>query len=440
MLNRFEFFAEAHDWLSLLYHPVTKAKSAIFDDIVSGTSGDAIRTGESWLDKTFDPIAIASRRPGVWLRYTILAMVRNLIDWADDDFARGLPDTFQRAEERYELAQKLLGADDLKNECETIILDIRKLIENSLGVKKSQTPAYVKPLLEVQSIAALKQVAKDVSKAVHGKGTAKQKQATVRRAIATAADLDRKEHPPQSLAAEWTSKRKKGQGFENTVFFQPDPDPNGPIPPPEPGLGPPPSRPFDPFLPDNPGKPDKPFAPLDPPEPPPSPIVSLEFCIPLNPVLRQLMQQIDVQLIKLNRCLDFVGEPQVPRVYDCDTYDAATGTINRPIATIDQFTYSTDQPRYRYSFLVDKARQYVDVAERIGALLLQALQNSDNEAFQRLKAEHAVELAGATVELRRLGQVEANDGVEIASLQSERADSQVEYWNGRGGPDVDFGL
>ena len=123
-------------------------------------------------------------------------------------------------------------------------------------------------------------------------------------------------------------------------------------------------------------------------------------------------------------------------MYGCDTYDPVTGLINRPTAALDQFTYSTDQPRYRYAFVVDKARQYIDLAQRVGDLLLAALQNSDNEAFQQLKAEHAIELAGATVELRRLGQTQARDGMDIAKLQSQRADSQVDFWAARAGDDI----
>ena len=246
---------------------------------------------------------------------------------------------------------------------------------------------------------------------------------------------DRKEHPSQSLAAEWQSKQADAAAFENALFFEggpgfPFPQPRPPDP--QPGGGPQ-RPPLDPFP---PGKPFDPRPPRPPTAPPPPPVISLEFCVPLNPVLGLLRQQIDCQLGKLARCLDFVGQPQIPRVYGCDTYDPATGNINRPMATLDQFAYSTDQPRYRYAFLVEKARQYVDVAQRFEALLLQALQNSDNEAFQQLKAEQAIELAGATVELRRLGQVEANDAIAVAQLQADRADSQVQFWNARAGDDI----
>ena len=169
VLSQFEHFAEAHEWLSLLYDPVTRSKSPIFDAIAANSiPGNAIRTGDTWLDDTFDPIAIAFRREGTWLRYTILAMVRNLIAWADDEFARGLPDTLQRAEDRYQLARKLLGADQLENACETIILDIQKVIEEGLGTSKIEAARYSKPLLDLQSPLVLQRTAKDIRRAVEG--------------------------------------------------------------------------------------------------------------------------------------------------------------------------------------------------------------------------------------------------------------------------------
>lgn len=441
VLSQFEHFAEAHEWFSLLYHPFTRTKHPIFGQVPFDDQPAAgeTHTGSAWLDTPFDPIAIAHRRPGVWLRYTILAMVRNLIDWADADFARGLPDTVQRAEERYELAKKLLSAKVLENECETLILDIQKTIVNLFGIPKKQAAAYTQSLLQVQSIKVLEQAQKDITKALQGKRSLKQKQAAVSRAVDKAVKSDRKEHPSRPLAVEWRTGLEAGQKLENAIFFQPEPD--GPLPPgpepqprpePKPG-GRPGMPPFDEFIPDRP--PDDLVEPPPPPAPPM--VVSLAFCIPLNPAIGQLDKQIDTQLLKLKHCLDFIGEPQTLRVYGCDTYDAATGLINRPASALDQLSYATDQPRYRYNFLIEKARQYVEAAQQIGSLLLQALQNSDNEAFQQLKAEHAIALAGATVEVRRLSQVEAYHGVDIAKLQSERADSQVEFWDQRAGDDID---
>jgi hypothetical protein len=442
VLNQLEFFSEAHDWFSLLIHPVKRTTAHIFTTVVELTTaadGLTYSTG-SWFDDAFEPAAVANRRPGVWLRHTLLAMVGNLIDWADDDFARGLPDSIQRAEERYEFACKLLGADQLNDSCEQVVLTIRTAIEDGLKLKKGKFAGHYRSLSNIQSRKVLEQAASDVRKVIQGRGSLKQKEAAVRRTIEAAAAMDRKEHPSHTLAEDWKTGRDRSLAFEDDVFFKPDP--NDPFPPP--GDGPFPHGPDG--KPDFPGRDDpRDVVPdkgqfdddLDFPEPPgPPTTISLGFCVPLNPAVLLLRKRIHAQLDKLARSLDFLGEPQQPRVYDCTTYDVSTGLINRP-AAVAQFDYAVEQPRYRYSFLIEKARQYVDTAQRIGALLLQAVQNKENEAFQQLKAKHAIELAGATVELKRLGQIEAGHGVDIAELQAARADSQVTFWETRAGGDID---
>ena len=112
---------------------------------------------------------------------------------------------------------------------------------------------------------------------------------------------DRKEHPSTSLAADWAAKLEKAETFDNAIFSERNPD--GPIPlipQPEPGRLPG-KPPFGRLPPEKPGRPfDEPLGPIDPREPsPPPPIVSLEFCVPLNPAVRQLKQQIGTQLYKL---------------------------------------------------------------------------------------------------------------------------------------------
>lgn len=419
LLNRNGQFAAAHEWYQLLYDPVTGTAAEIFKQFIGDVTKE--RTGTRWLSAPFDPIAIANRRPGVWLRYTIIAMVRNLIDWADDDFARGLPDTYQRAEERYELARKVLGAQALENDCEAIVLDVIHSIGRVFGMTKQEAARYAAPLMQVRSFAEMTKAAKSIESTLQEKNKKETKRAFVSKIIDEARDRDQKQRPHKSLKAEWDARSKRATDTENRIFFQPNPGGSLlPEPKPQPNL----ERPLDDFFDDL----------IQPPSVPS--IISIEFCIPLNPVVNLLSKQIRTQLDKLNHCLDITGEPQTPRVYDCDTYDPATGLINRPTATLSQFTYTTDQPRYRYSYLVEKARQYVDVAQRIGSLLLQAVQARDSEAFAQLKAVHAIEVTGATVELRRLGQIEASRGVEIAELQSNRANSQVTFWKDRvGDPD-----
>lgn len=462
ILNRNQRYASAHQWYQLLYDPETQSAPIVYDhetkssvSVFDKYSGDVSEEllGVSWLDEPYDPAAIAFRRKGVWLRHTIVAMVRNLIDWADDEFARGRPDTIQRAQELYELASRTLRAPPMQEDCEKVQEDLLHVIQNRFGISRAAVQTMVQPLKEVRSVDLMRKAGKDIRKALKGGGAEQKKRKAVESIIAETVKKDYRMRPDSTLAAEnarlYTlacenenlifSKTASDAGTGTTAalflsqprFAGPGPGPGGIAPP----GGPlddsklPGGRPFD----DSTLKGSPGYKPPKDAVPPPS---ARPFCMPPNPLLHSLQLHINTQLDKLRKCLDFLGEPQLPRVYGCDTYDSATVAINRPTATLDQYNYCVDQPRYRYNFLIEKARQYVDVAQRFGSLLLQALQHSDNESFNQLKAQHAIELAGATTELRRLGRKEALDGTVIAGLQKERAASQVTFWSNRiGDPD-----
>ncbi len=413
LLNRNQQYAAAHEWYRLLYDPETGTQAVIFQVFTGNITDQHI--GAKWLDDPFDPVAIANRRAGVWLRHTVLAMVRNLVDWADDEFARGLPDTSQRAQELYELARRTLQAPQMQSECERVLLDVINVIQDGLGYGHAVASRMVGPLKEVRSADVISKADKDIRRTVNGRGTKQEKQLAVERIVARALKEARRINPDRSLTEENARQHTLAREQEDAIFSQPGFDRS---------IVPPDDRPFD----------EPAVAPDPSPDLPPAPSARF-FCIPPNPVLRSLQLHIDNQLEKLRLCLDFLGEPQPPRVYGCDTYDAATGTINRPAADA-AYSSTIPQPRYRYNYLVDKARQYVDVAQRIGALLLQAVQNGDTEAFAQLKASHAIALADATAVLRRLGQQEAEQGVGIAQLQEDRATAQVEHWQDKiGDPD-----
>lgn len=423
LLNRNQQYATAHAWYRLLFDPQALRPAAIFATI--GTPGHE-HAGDAWLDDAFDPVSIANRRSGTWLRHTVLAMVRNLIDWADDEFARGLPDTVQRAEELYELARRTLQAPPLQSECELVLLDVVNVISDGLRLPRAIAQGITRPLAQVRDPSLLARAQSQIDAALNGKASAARKRRGVERVIAATVRADRRSHPEKSLAKEHAQQQVLASQNEDAVLrlFASGMMTGGLAGGAGGGVRPP-DHPFD--------EPPIKEPPLDISPPAPS---ARFFCMPRNAVLRSLQLHIDTQLQKLRLCLDFLGEPQVPRVYGCDTYDAATGTINRPTADLVAYNFSIDQPRYRYNFLIEKARQYVDVAQRIGSLLLQALQNSDAEGFAQLKARHAIELADATTELRRLGRKEAEDGVKIAGLQSDRADDQAKFWEARAGDDV----
>jgi hypothetical protein len=101
-----------------------------FDSVLElGPDADPDRVreaGANWLDDPLDPRLIARRRRGVYLRHAALMMVRNLLDWADHEFAQEDAESVDRARQLYLLARRALDAPEF-DRCDAAIrtLEIR---------------------------------------------------------------------------------------------------------------------------------------------------------------------------------------------------------------------------------------------------------------------------------------------------------------------------
>jgi hypothetical protein len=82
------------------------------------------KRGADWLLDPFNPHAIAATRQHTYTRFTLLAIVRCLLDYADAEFTRDTPESNPRARRLYLTALELLDSDELKqreNTCDEII-------------------------------------------------------------------------------------------------------------------------------------------------------------------------------------------------------------------------------------------------------------------------------------------------------------------------------
>jgi hypothetical protein len=84
---------------------------------------------------------------------------------------------------------------------------------------------------------------------------------------------------------------------------------------------------------------------------------------------------------------------------------------------------------YRYSTLIDRAKQLVQLAQQVENSYLAALQRIDVENYDLLKAIQDLELAGANLDLQALKVNDANDGVTLAVAQKTRAQTQFDTYD-----------
>ena len=156
---------------------------------------------------------------------------------------------------------------------------------------------------------------------------------------------------------------------------------------------------------------------------------AVRFCIPPNPVLKGLRLRAALNLYKIRHCRNIAG-----MVRQLDPYAAPTDTMSG-MPTIGGggqlilpgTTYFRPTP-YRFGALLDRAEKLAQMASQMEGAMLSALEKRDAEAYALLKARQDIKLARAGVQLQNLRSKEAEDGVALSELQQDRARIQVKYF------------
>jgi hypothetical protein len=85
--------------------------------------------------------------------------------------------------------------------------------------------------------------------------------------------------------------------------------------------------------------------------------------------------------------------------------------------------------QYRYAALVERAKQLVGIAQQVESGFLATLERLDAETYSLMQAGHDLRVAGATVSLQDLKITDADLTVQMAELQQEKAQIQVDYFD-----------
>jgi hypothetical protein len=156
-------------------------------------------------------------------------------------------------------------------------------------------------------------------------------------------------------------------------------------------------------------------------------INGMHFCVPDNPVYKYMLMSAELNLFKIRNCMNIAGMKRDldPYAAPTDLYTglpqiSGTGQLVLPGGTVIRPTI------YRYKLLVERAKQIVGIAQQIESTYFSMLVNRDNEYFSVLRAKQDLAVAKATVKLKELQVKVSNDEVDLAVLQKERSQIQVE--------------
>jgi hypothetical protein len=492
-LQRAGEYLAAVDWLRTVYDYASPAgKQKVYYGLVQEETLPAVyKRSADWLGDPLDPHAIAATRRLTYTRFTLLAAVRLLLDFADDEFTRDTAETVPRARALYLTAVTVLNLPELKQQL-GVCDDLVGRLEIPIG---SEAPAKAK--------IAIKQIANELTQ-IKDHATLKLLMPKVREALAVDASWDERvmrarklveeaaaAEPPlltvsralqvgavSNARAYWSvltsplvnqaaeeAGQVAGTRLLNSVAAAS-------------GISPvtlkttpialtwlrrndlttavsdvdfvlsPDLRPIAPSgslslsglfrrettiddLVDT----RHVFEVSDPvPLPPPNPVKpavvpSLAFCIPPNPLLAALRLHAELNLFKLRTCRNIAGMKR-----ELDPYVAAIDTVTGlpTISSSGQLVLPGSNmlrpTLYRFAVLLQRAKQLVAIAQQVESAMLSAIEKRDAEAYSILRARQDLELAQTGVQLEVLRLKQANDGVTLASLQQSRAQIQFDHY------------
>jgi hypothetical protein len=159
------------------------------------------------------------------------------------------------------------------------------------------------------------------------------------------------------------------------------------------------------------------------------PAPSFNFCIPTNPIIEALQLRAELNLYKIRTCRNIAGVER-----ELDLYAAPTDTISGlpAIGAGGQLTLPgavTFIPTpYRYSIIIERAKQLVSLAQQVEAAFLSTLEKRDAEFYNLMKARQDIRTTRAGIRLQDLRIKVAEGEVKISELQKDRAQIQADHY------------
>ncbi|WP_152206097.1 neuraminidase-like domain-containing protein [Marinobacter changyiensis] len=458
-LCRAGHYFEALDWFQTVYDysaPNNPIVSPLLANNAKQADDDFERL-QNWLLDPLNPHATAVTRTGAYVRFTLISVIRCLLEYADAEFTRDTAESVPRARMLYTTAQELLNSKELKqarNGCKEIIGELD--IEVGPGVQPALF-AVLGQLNEIRSLRRLEslipqitaigasealddeQKVVQIEAVIQSERETPQSVDTIGNTLAKRAELrataytalltdDRVSRTARRVARDTGTALRAvltdGDNGQNDGDFSWLRQPlntalvaEGP-----------PLVPVDGEL---TAALTRTVAMADFVDQPYVSAPSFQFCIPPNPLLTFFLLRVESNLFKIRHCRNIAGLER-----EIDPYAAATDTSTGlpVIGEGGQLVLpgmATFKPTpYRYKVLVERARDFAQMAAQLEAAMLSAIEKRDAQLYEVLRARQDLKLAGAGIRLQNLRVREAKGGVTLAELQKKRAEIQVDHYEG----------
>jgi len=157
---------------------------------------------------------------------------------------------------------------------------------------------------------------------------------------------------------------------------------------------------------------------------------SIAFCIPDNRELRSYWDRVADRLYRIRNCMDISGARRMPELFGPEIDPRllvkmkAAGLSLEDVLTVT----SGSVPPYRFTYLLEKARQYAGTVQGFGAALLSALEKRDAETLSQLRVVHEQHLLKLRTRLAELEISTAEQTLAGLRAQKQMQEYRHEYY------------
>ncbi len=137
-LQRSGEYITALDWFRTVYDYTAPedSRKIYYGLVLEESLGEILRRNPDWLRDPLHPHAIAATRRNTYTRFTLLAIIRCLLDYADAEFTRDTAESVPRARQLYLTALELLNTTVLEQQPGPLEETVANL--SALGIPDSQ--------------------------------------------------------------------------------------------------------------------------------------------------------------------------------------------------------------------------------------------------------------------------------------------------------------
>jgi hypothetical protein len=159
---------------------------------------------------------------------------------------------------------------------------------------------------------------------------------------------------------------------------------------------------------------------------------TLAFCIPPSDALLSLYDQVEDRLFKIRNCMNISGVRRQLALFAPPIDVMALVRARAAGLSLDEAMAALEAPvpPYRFSYLIERAREAARTVQSFGAALLPALEKKDAEELTRLRSLHERDVLRMTKKVKTDQAAEARHQLQALTERKTHVQSRIDYHSG----------